>query len=175
VTGTEPPSHTRGTAVLYLLEPYASVKWNDLPAGTTLDLARTHNADLGVLDWDAAELPFTDDLLRLALIHGQPCSRGLVVDGGLVSTLRWGDHIRETHANLEHAQAAISRSNHEFMESLIPGWTAHGEQLDQQIAEQSATSAQEADEKSAELLAADPSAHLTEHWQTLGGKPLRDD
>lgn len=72
--------------MMYLLEPSRAMWWSRQPAALWLAQARVQGYDLAQIDdWTRAEREADDVTLRLALRHGVPCSRGLVVDGGIAS------------------------------------------------------------------------------------------
>lgn len=153
--------------MLYLVTPH-EVLWCDMPGQTTIRLAAEHDADLGNLTWLPTESPVPNTIVDLALRRGHPCSRGLVLDAGLVYSLTQGDRIRRAQGDAQRAQQAL-RHNDQLIEQLMPGWTEHGRELDRRIAETSRQKADEADVEAAELLAGDPDPTLVEHWERLGG------
>ncbi len=72
--------------MMYLLEPDLAMWWSRQPAGLWLATARSSGYDLAQIDdWIPAERRADAVLVRLAMRHGVPCGRGLVLDGGLVS------------------------------------------------------------------------------------------
>ncbi len=72
--------------MMYLLEPSRAMWWSRQPAALWLAQARTQGYDLAQIDdWTRADREADDVTLRLALRHGVPCSRGLVLDGGVAS------------------------------------------------------------------------------------------
>ena len=157
--------------MLYLISPTAPLQWCNMPARSTMELAREHGADLARLEWQPAERPYDTDLVRLAPRHGHPCSAGIVVDAGDVYTLGHAELIRRSQADVEQAQENL-RANNELMERLIPGWTEHGRELDARIARSSEDAAARADREAEELLAGEPNPDLVSHWRGLGGQPV---
>jgi hypothetical protein len=95
-----------GQHVLYLLEPAPSltVLHNRTPGSAGI-LKHTHtdrDVDLACLDWQPGLHPADlQILLRLALIHGTACSRGLVIDGALVAVLDRGDQLTRGYRKIE--------------------------------------------------------------------------
>lgn len=72
--------------MMYLLEPSRAMWWSRQPAALWLAQAKTQGYDLAQIDdWTPAEREADDVTVRLALRHGVPCSRGLVLDGGIAS------------------------------------------------------------------------------------------
>lgn len=155
--------------MLYVIEPGGGTRWIDLPARTILEALREHNADLSRLDWQESERRADEDAIRLALRHGARSSRGLVIDGRLITEQGRAAEIRQAHRNAQRARAALEPHDR-VMERLFPGWIAHGQELDARVAESSEQAAREAEEDAASELASPPDPELIEHWESLGGR-----
>ncbi|MGX5654366.1 hypothetical protein ACWKWC_06290 [Geodermatophilus nigrescens] len=156
--------------MLYLAQPNGALKWEDIPAQSTLEAAAKYGRDLSGLSWkDSTERTLTLDVLRVALRHGVACSAGLVVDAGLVVQLGHAGEIRRTSSNAQQARDLLVREN-QVMEQISPGWTEHGRQLDAEIAKTTDKAIREAEEDAAEILAAPAIPALIKHWRKLGGR-----
>jgi hypothetical protein len=157
--------------MLYRLTPHNHVTWCDLPARTVLESAAKHGVDLARLPWEPTEdRQFSQDLLRLALRHGVACSTGIVLDAVHTVDLGRADQLRILRMQADEAQAKVDESSGALMEQLMPGWTAHGEELDERIRESSERTAREAEEDLAAELAAPVKPELIELWTRLGGQ-----
>jgi hypothetical protein len=156
--------------VLYRLSPPNRLTWADVPSRGVIELVEENGGDLGGLEWREVEArEFSIDLLRLAFRHGSSaCRDGIVVSALHVVDLGRSDELRllshegtELHAELRGQQA--------FMEKVLPGWTAHGEELDRRITEGMEEAAREAEEDLAQELTAPPKPEVVAHWTALGG------
>jgi hypothetical protein len=156
--------------VLYLAQPTGALKWEDIPARTTLEAATKHGGDLARLDWkESTERQLTSDVLRVALRHGVACTAGIAFDAGYMHLLDHADEIRRTSTNAQQAHAMLEREN-QLREQLLPGSAEYGRQLNERIAESTANAIQEAEVAAAEVLAAAVDQALVEHWRSLGGR-----
>lgn len=158
--------------MLYRLRPHAPLEWTDFPGFQLYDEAVEAGADFDRLDWQTTtDRMFSQELLQIALRHGVPTATGIVLSARHTVDLGRSDELRVLGMAGEEAQAELRRSTGELMESLMPGWTEHGEQLDERVRQSMEAGAQEADEDLAEVLAAPVRPDLLEHWQHLGGTP----
>lgn len=166
----EPSTHEKGKpTLLYRLVPPSQVTWCDIPSRGTIQVARENNVDLVRLPWEPAEArAFSSELLRLALRYGVPCGDGIVVSAIDVVDLGRSDELRLLNHQSTEAHSKL-RDEHAFMEQLLPGWTARGEELDRQISESMERVAQDTDDDLAEQLAPAPKPALVDHWSRLGG------
>lgn len=154
--------------MLYLVKPDWSMDWIDLPTKLIKEAIATQDLDLRGLSWEKAERRVDITTLRLALRHGIAFPTGIAVDAGLVGVGSRGAEIRASHARVVEAQAKLEGQD-QFMEAVAPGWRAHGEKLNQEVAESSERAAVKADEDLARELAPEPNPELVAHWLRLGG------
>lgn len=156
----------------YRLRPPFDVTWMDMPFIND-GLIAEHQLDLDRLEdeWKPTEdRLFSPDLLRIALRHGVRTSTGIAVNVHHTLDLGRSDHLRTNLMEMDDIQAKIRASESgQIMERLIPGWDAHGEELDKRIRESGNRIAQEADEDLAQVLAAPVKTGLADHWSGLGG------
>ena len=156
--------------MLYLLKPTRAIEWADVPAKMTLSLVEEHGADLARLGWEPSERRDHDALLSLALRYGVKCSTGLVLDGGYVSNHDHPAQIARAHRDASAARAALAQSD-TFMDSIAPGWTEYGREMDERVDESVGRVYTEAQERAGQALAdreVDP--ELLTHWSALGGR-----
>jgi hypothetical protein len=150
--------------MLYLIQPDRTMKWTNLPRAT-LALAKGNGADLGELAWvDVEEEHPIDDVVRVALRHGHACSRGLVLDAGYVLDLKRPNDLRIALAESKRARGVIAESDR-LMESMAPGWTEHGQLLDEQMEAVMKQHIERADAERARLLVNPVVDHLLAHWE----------
>lgn len=156
----------------YRLRPPFDVTWIDMPFIDDKLIAE-HKLDLDRLDseWKPTEdRAFSNDLLRIALRHGVATSTGIAVNVKHTLDLGRSDTLRTNLLAMDDIQAEIRSSpSGELMERLIPGWNAHGEQLDENIRRSTERIAREAEEDLAAVLAAPMNEALATHWTNLGG------
>ena len=156
--------------MLYRLRPKGPLEWTDFPGFRFFDETVDAGADFDRLDWEpTTDRMFSQELLRIALRHGVTTTTGIVVYARHVVDLGRSDELRVLGMAGDEAQAELRRSTGELMESLMPGWTEHSEQLDERVRQSMEAVAQEADEDFAEVLAAPVRPNLAAHWQSLGG------
>jgi hypothetical protein len=172
--GCEQPPATEGHVVLYLLEPSLTVLCNHDPGSAeTLERAGTDPlVDLGELRWVLIEKPVDPLLLlKLALIRGTPCSRGMVVDAALFGIVERG---QPNGGENRRSEPSASRST--AHQQAVDNWLGTPPNVVQQrqVAAERAAAQQAEDQRRAEarahrLLDAPPSEALLRHWITLGG------
>jgi len=162
--------------VLYLLEPKPSltVLHNRTPGSADiLKHARTdRDVDLGRLDWEPGAHPAdVEVLLRLALIHGTACSRGLVIDGALVAVLDRGHQLAGGYRRF--APPSVRSPDHQravdHWLGIPPSFARRRRAVDQQIAAQHANDRTNAMAHASKLLSGDPEPALLRHWIRVGG------
>jgi hypothetical protein len=158
--------------VLYLLEPTPSlaVLHNRLPGSAELlKHARADgDVDLARLDWvPGTHLGDVEVLLRLALIHGTACSRGLVIDGALVAVLDRGHQLTRGYRKIDRPgvrspghQRAVDR-----WLGIPPSVERRRRDMDQLIETQHASDLTNAMARASKLLAG--------HWIRVGGRSPR--
>lgn len=155
--------------MLYLLTPSLSLLWNSMPTDT-IELAKKHGGDLGRLDWDATEEPHDPaTAVRVALRYGVDCSRGMVIPAWELGQAERPIMLTRLTANLLESNAAIAANNDGVMEAVIPGWTKHSREKDQELSLSLRKSIAEAQEDADELLNAPELPHLVSAWQRMGG------
>lgn len=138
--------------MLYRLAPPTQVTWCSLPGRTTIEAAAEHGVDLARLPWEPTEARvFSSDLLRVALRHGVGSSTGIVLDAMHTVDLGRSDELHLGQVQIDEAQARLREVNGALMEHLMPGWAAHGEELDSRVREGTEDEAREADEDLAEV------------------------
>lgn len=121
------------------------------------------------LDWQGdTDMVLDANKVRLALRHGELCSVGIVVEGLTLRAPSEGDRLRSLRMETAELEHSFSDAD-EFMESVIPGWQAHGKQLNRDVDSVVSDSARERDKKAKALMGADPRSELVEHWRRLGG------
>jgi hypothetical protein len=162
--------------VLYLLEPTPTltVLYNRTPGSAgILEHARAdRDVDLACLDWEPGLHPAdVQILLRLALIHGTICSRGLVIDGALVAALDRGRQLTRGYRKIE--PPSVRSPDHQRAVDTwlgIPPRVAQRRRaMDQLIETQHANDLTNAVARASKLLAGAPESELLRHWQSVGG------
>jgi hypothetical protein len=166
-----------GQHVLYLLEPTPSltVLHNRTPGSTgILEHARTdRDVDLACLDWEPGLHPAdVQILLRLALIHGTACSRGLVIDGALVAVLDRGHQLSRGYRKIE--PPSLRSPDHQRAVDqwlgIPPSVERRRRARDQLIETQNANDLTSAMARASKLLAGAPEPALLRHWLSVGGR-----
>jgi len=165
---------TEGHPVLYLLEPSLVVLCNrESGSAEALDQARADpHLDLADLRWDRVPQPVDGELLlTLALIHGTPCSRGIVIDGAMVGILDRGRlHSREYRKTEPgHARSAAHQHAVDEWLGIPPSLVLQRQAVADRIATQQAEDQRKAEAQASKLLAGALSTALLRHWITLGG------
>jgi len=155
--------------VVYLIQPHGPLLWNSVSDRMTFGAVREHGADLAQLDWEPSELPFTPDMLRVALRHGVACSAGLVLGDGEVARLGRPGELRGIIASSPQRRQGLASAD-AVMERVDPGWMERQRELDAGVNESVEQQAQQADRDVAGLLAAPVQPDLVEHWRSLGGR-----
>lgn len=159
-----------GTTLMYRLSPPNLLTWCDDGFLEVIQLAEEHGSDLANLEWQQVEdREFSSDLLRLAFRYGTAaCSNGVViravdaVNVGRADDLRLHNRVgRERHADLRNQNAPL--------ENIMPGWRAHGQELDERVSQNTERSAQGAESDLAQQLDAPPKPGVVAHWERLGG------
>lgn len=159
--------------MLYLVHATHELKWNDMPAGTTLALAKENpDADLARLEWQEPDTyTLTLDDVRLALRHGHPCSTGIVVDAWPLLAQRRPDDLQSTAMRSAEAQRRVRDSPAaRLMERVAPGWTQHGEELDAEIDASTLREVRKAEAEARSFFDAPVNDDLVAHWTRLGGQ-----
>ena len=158
--------------MLYRLTPPAQLELADFPGGTKyLETAVEQGADFDKLEWRRTEhLVFSSNVLRIALRHGVRSSVGIVLSAMHTTDLGLADEVKLGQQQIDELQAQIRQQSGARMESLFPGWTKSGEELDAQVRAGTEEAAQEAEARLAEELAAPVNPALADHWVQLGGK-----
>lgn len=158
--------------MLYRLTPPSRLEWTNFPAGSEiLDTAIEHGADLDRLEWTPSEQrAFSSDMLRIALRHGIPTTRAIVLNAMHTVDLGRADELRANQQHLDERHGELRRSNAPLMESLMPGRTEHGEQLDDRVRASTERVAEDAEYGLAAVLAAPVDHQLASHWESLGGR-----
>jgi hypothetical protein len=160
--------------VLYLLEPALTVLYNGDPgSGEILEHARGNpHVDLADLQWDLVPRPVNRELLlKVALLHGAPCSRGIVMDGALVGILdRCYPHSRD------YRKTSPGHGRSPAHQQAVDQWLGtpadvvlQRQAIAKRIATQHADDQTKAEAQAARLLAGTPSQELLRHWVALGG------
>jgi hypothetical protein len=163
--------------VLYLLEPTPSltVLHNRTPGSAEiLKHARVdRDVDLARLDWEPGLHPVNVQiLLRLALIHGTTCSRGLVVDGALVAALDRGHQLTRGYRKID--PPSVRRPDHQravdHWLGIPPSVVRRRREMAQLIETQHANDLTNAMARASKLLAGAPQPALLRHWESVGGR-----
>lgn len=156
--------------LIYRLSPHSPLEWSDFPVGDLKPFLAEHDVDLDRWEWKPTDARvFSTDMLRIALRHGVPTTRALVVEGIHTVDLGRGDEIRAGQQEIDELQANIRTTHGQFFESVMPGWTEDREQTNARARESTENNAREADDDLAEVLAAPIDPALTEHWTRIGG------
>lgn len=157
--------------MLYRLTPPAGLEWTDFPGhGDLFDTVLKHGADLDRLEWQRPEeRAFSADLLRIALRHGHRTSRGLVVSATHLVHLGRANKLRLLAHEAGIRSADLRKQNGALMETLMPGWSKSGIELDARVLTSTERSATESEADLADVLAAPVDADLAAHWESLGG------
>jgi hypothetical protein len=154
----------------YLLRPgQQSLLWTDISDSLMNGIAKRNGLNVADLRWDnvewqQADRPFDLHTLRFALRYGIPLSQGIAV-GGL-------DLVPLTH--LEQLLSIKMRRQRDLpagdlMEHLMPGWTAHGDEMDDRIEQDVLRSREEARREVEQALRLEPKPELIAHWGSFGG------
>jgi hypothetical protein len=162
--------------VLYLLEPTPSltVLHNRTPGSAELlKHARTdRDVDLSCLDWEPGAHPADANvLLRLALVHGTICSRGLVIDGALVAILDRGHQLIRGYRQIEPPSVRSpehQRAVDQWL-GIPPSVQRRRRAIDQRIETQHANDLANATARASQLLSGVPEPALLRHWIRVGG------
>jgi hypothetical protein len=161
--------------VLYLLEPRPCLRvlHNRTPGSAEiLRRARTdRDVDLARLDWEPGAHPAdVEILLRLALIRGTACSRGLVIDGALVAVLDRGHQLTRGYRKTEPPSVRSPEHQRAVDQWLgIPPSVARRRAFDARIAARHANDLTHAVAQASKLLAGVPEPALLRHWIGVGG------
>jgi hypothetical protein len=156
--------------MLYRLRPPGVLEWADAPGFAALRKQVEQGADLDLLVWQPTEeRVFSTGMLRIALRHGVVTGTGIVVSVEHTLDLGHGDTLRAYQMQSDEAQSEIRASHGELLESLMPGWTASGEELDERVRASTEKVAREAEANLAEVMAAPVRGDLAAHWARLGG------
>jgi hypothetical protein len=157
--------------MLYLVRPDLTVLWSDFPVRTSslFDKAATDPSfELADLGWKLADHPATPNVVRLALRHGVACRDGIVVDAILLINERRPRELAQGLHDVNESKKKLVDQD-ELMEQLLPGWKAHGKELDDRMNESVGESVAEAQEDVDLLLAAPVQDDLLAAWTSLGG------
>ena len=163
--------------MLYLLEPTPSltVLHNRTPGSAEiLKHANTdRDVDLACLDWEPGLHPAdVQILLRLALIHGTACSRGLVIDGALVAVLDRGHRLTRGYRKID--PPSVRSPEHQGAVDqwlgIPPSVGRRRRAMDQLIETQHANDLANAMARASKLLAGAPAPALLRHWISVGGR-----
>jgi hypothetical protein len=156
--------------MLYLVRPYATLKWNDSPTRLALDGGAEDELDLADLEWELSDGRATTGAIRLALRHGMACSIGIVLPGVVLSDAYRPSDLRQIHLDLtESGSSAGTTAINRFLEEILPSWIKRDEQFDAENDRSKAEFLRRVVTGRTKLLAAAPQSHLVEHWESLGG------
>lgn len=155
----------------YLLKPDTTVYWTDISEYTIERLEK--NAGIAIdynrFDWQPAGRPFDAGTLNIALRYGTATGTGIAVAGrDLVELDRYRDLAAIVQKEGWREDPNIFPSS-ALMESIFPGWTESGRELDERIRESMRKSAEEAERELRETFDKPIDPALAEHWQNLGG------
>lgn len=153
---------------LYLVPITGPLLWTDLP-GVRFEEALRLAPDLSGLEWQPAGITRTRDDVRVALRHGEPVRKGIALPGLHLTDLRREDEMRMLNTAARTSGEELTEHD-EMVESVLPGWTKRGEELNEEIDQHVESRALEHQARVRELLGADPRSHLVEHWTQLGGE-----
>jgi hypothetical protein len=157
--------------MLYLVRPDLTVGWSDFPVRTSslFDRAATDPGfDLADLTWKPADHPASRNVVRLALRHGVACREGIVVDAIVLINERRPRELAQGLHDVNEAKKKLVAED-DIMEQLMPGWKAHGKEVDGQVNDAMGESIAEAQEDADVLLAAPVKDELLTAWTSLGG------
>jgi hypothetical protein len=152
--------------MLYVLRPNGVLMSTDLPNS---ELARMEAGTDVALVGEFDELRADEVTVRLALRHGEPCSAGLVLSGGLLAIQAHPDQLVQLQANSREAHRASEDAWGERLEQMSPGRAERRGQLDDAVDEDRVRSIAMAEREIEEQLQATPRQALVAHWQALGG------
>lgn len=152
----------------YLLQPDASVYWNDFPEFTIDRLERDHGIDWTKFPWEPAERRFDAGTLNIALRYGRAVPRGILVGGQALVEL---DHYRNMIEIVERNEQRDSTNvpHSALMEAVLPGWNDETRERDERIRESMRAQLRQAEADVRESFAKPVDPSLAEHWQSLGG------
>ncbi|WP_394615253.1 hypothetical protein JNUCC0626_36435 [Lentzea sp. JNUCC 0626] len=156
--------------MLYLLLPDLTMKWVDVPATSTLKLARENDADLSQLPWEPSERRASITVVRWALRHGIPCTPGIVLHAPELSVVDVPNEIRKAHEGVKQSREklAASAASH-LIEKAMPASAEHGKKLDAEVDKSTENALLEAEEELQDALSKAPDENLINHWRRLGG------
>lgn len=161
--------------MLFLLDTTLTLLFSSDPeAPISLERARSRpDVDLGALDWRPSwYLGNPQHLLRLALTYGAPCSRGIVMDGRMVSALDRSEHARRDY-HRQPRRPGRSPAHQQAVDTWLgtsPQTIRNREMVANRVASQHAQDVDRADAVLTKLLAGNPTRALLRHWATLGGR-----
>ncbi|USX50616.1 hypothetical protein [Lentzea sp. HUAS12] len=156
--------------MLYLLLPDLTMKWVDVPATSTLKLARENDADLSQLPWEPSERRASTTVVRWALRHGVPTAHGLVLHAPELSVVDTPNEIKKAHEGVKQSREQLANSAaSRLVEQIMPGSAEHGRQLDAEVDSSTAAALLEAEKELQESLSAEADHDLIDHWKKLGG------
>ncbi|HJB09881.1 MAG TPA: hypothetical protein H9786_05025 [Candidatus Brachybacterium merdavium] len=157
--------------MLHLVTPQSSVYWSDMPE-QVLDIARRSGGDLGQLEWLPTEEPHDyATAVRVALRHGEMCSRGIVFRAWELIKVERPAMLTERLRATQQADAALA-GNDQLMEALMPGWIEHGRKLSQDVERSVNESIAEAQEDADTVLNAPVLPHVESGWKRMGGSVI---
>jgi len=163
--------------MLYLVHPDRTVRCIDLPLKTS-ELEQPEfqrpDADLADLDWQPADHPATDDVVRLALRYGLPCRTGLIVDAIVLINGREPEKFRALLRDAITRHATERDTMAPLFESIMPGWTEQGRELDARAHESIQVAVDRAQSRAEKQLAAPVRESAATHWRTIGGSDPDD-
>lgn len=160
--------------MLYLLEPTLSLWQNrDADSRAVLEQARDDaGSDLSAMAWTPVQpRDNSERVLRLALIHGVACSRGIVVEGRMVDTLDLAERLTTAYRRTDRGHAR-TRAHQEAVDAWL-GTSAETVErravAGHRVALQHAEDIRRAEASATRLLSGRLSPALCQHWTELGG------
>lgn len=157
--------------MFYLIKPDLTVLWADISENLVGRLAKDHpeiDIDYLKLPWQPSERRFDAGLLNIALRYGIAVPGALVVGAQALVEL---DYYRNMENILTQNQQRDSTNvpHAEFFETVMPGWTEHGRQLDHDIVESQKRTVERAYQDVRDVMSKPIDPALGEHWQSIGG------
>ncbi|MCW2810342.1 MAG: hypothetical protein JWP61_800 [Friedmanniella sp.] len=148
--------------MLYLLIPPDTLMCCDTP--------RAREADPTSLRWTGSGRCATDDMIRVALRYGTPCSGGIMVDAIMVEDLDWATTLGRSIEQRNCDRALARSASDGRIEAAVPGWARRSDRADARIESAVSLVMDELDARAAQELRAPADPDLLEVWARSGGR-----
>lgn len=132
-----------------------------------MEHARRGEIDLNRIPWERAERKADHVTVRLALRHGLPADRGIVVRAVDLANHDQTEKLAESLAGVHRSQQLAGHD--QVMEQWMTGWIESGRQNAIEVDAGVPESIIEAKKRLAERLAPEPDTDLRADWTSFGG------